>query len=159
MAISHLFWMFCCIGGLSVEIPVMLSKDESISRWSAHIHPWERHSHTVHVCSPAKAPVGLYDLQVHIVCLDGQRSFTIGSFVLLCRLMWWWWWWWWWPLLLSWFTGILYFSDDTVYIPFEDQRDEYVKKDFGFLYMGTPHNVISRPWSFGQVSSCKENQP
>ncbi|CDQ74615.1 unnamed protein product [Oncorhynchus mykiss] len=39
---------------------------------------------------------------------------------------------------------------DDVYIPFEDQRDEYVKKDFGFLYMGTPHNVISRPWSFGQ---------
>uniref|UniRef100_A0A8C7TLK8 Transglutaminase-like domain-containing protein n=1 Tax=Oncorhynchus mykiss TaxID=8022 RepID=A0A8C7TLK8_ONCMY len=79
------------LGGLSVEIPVMLSKDESISR----------HSHTVHVCSPAKAPVGL-------------------------------------P------------PSPHLYIPFEDQRDEYVKKDFGFLYMGTPHNVISRPWSFGQ---------
>uniref|UniRef100_A0A8C7GAI5 Transglutaminase N-terminal domain-containing protein n=1 Tax=Oncorhynchus kisutch TaxID=8019 RepID=A0A8C7GAI5_ONCKI len=52
-----------------------------------HIHPGERHSQsvTVHVCSPAKAPVGLYDLQVHIVCLDGQRSFAIGSFVLLCN--------------------------------------------------------------------------
>uniref|UniRef100_A0A8C7TLJ8 Transglutaminase-like domain-containing protein n=1 Tax=Oncorhynchus mykiss TaxID=8022 RepID=A0A8C7TLJ8_ONCMY len=73
------------LGGLSVEIPVMLSKDESISR----------HSHTVHVCSPAKAPVGLPPSPHY-------------------------------------------------------QRDEYVKKDFGFLYMGTPHNVISRPWSFGQ---------
>ncbi|XP_029579021.1 protein-glutamine gamma-glutamyltransferase 5 [Salmo trutta] len=119
------------LGGMSVEIPVMLSKDESISRWSAHIHPGERHSQpvTVHVCSPAKAPVGLYDLQVHIVCLDGQRSFAIGSFVLLCN-----------PWL----------QYDAVYIPFEDQRNEYVKNDFGILYMGTPHNVISRPWSFGQ---------
>ncbi|KAM9505058.1 protein-glutamine gamma-glutamyltransferase 5-like [Salvelinus alpinus] len=45
------------------------------------------------------------------------------------------------------FTALL---DDTVYIPFEDQRDEYVKNDIEFLHMGTPHNVISRPWSFGQ---------
>uniref|UniRef100_A0A8C8ES48 Transglutaminase-like domain-containing protein n=1 Tax=Oncorhynchus tshawytscha TaxID=74940 RepID=A0A8C8ES48_ONCTS len=129
--VTMLSYLLSPLCGLSVEIPVMLSKDESISRWSAHIHPGGRHSQsvTVHVCSPAKAPVGLYDLQVHIVCLDGQRSFAIGSFVVLCN-----------PWL----------QYDTVYIPFEDQRDEYIKNDLGFLYMGTPHNVISRPWSFGQ---------
>lgn len=42
-------------------------------------------------------------------------------------------------------------TDDDVYIPFEDQREEYVANDAGLLFMGTAVNLVSRPWSFDQV--------
>lgn len=38
-----------------------------------------------------------------------------------------------------------------MYIPFEDQREEYVQNDSGLLFMGTAMNLVSRPWSFDQV--------
>lgn len=38
-----------------------------------------------------------------------------------------------------------------MHIPFEDQREEYVQKDSGLLFMGTDKNIVSRPWSFDQV--------
>ena len=37
-------------------------------------------------------------------------------------------------------------------MPYDEQREEYVTKDHGVLYMGATSNVISRPWIFGQVS-------
>lgn len=42
-------------------------------------------------------------------------------------------------------------TEDEVYIPFEDQREEYVQNDSGLLFMGTAKNLVSRPWSFDQV--------
>lgn len=44
-----------------------------------------------------------------------------------------------------------FLAADVVYIPFEDQREEYVLSDSGLLFMGTPANLVSRPWSFDQV--------
>lgn len=38
-----------------------------------------------------------------------------------------------------------------MFIPFEDQREEYVQNDSGLLFMGTAMNLVSRPWSFDQV--------
>lgn len=37
-----------------------------------------------------------------------------------------------------------------MYIPFEDQREEYIQSDSGLLCMGTAINMVSRPWSFDQ---------
>lgn len=45
----------------------------------------------------------------------------------------------------------LLLAEDAVYVPFEDQREEYVQNDSGLLFMGTPMNLVSRPWSFDQV--------
>ena len=45
----------------------------------------------------------------------------------------------------------LWLAEDTVHIPFEDQREEYVQNDSGLLFMGTTKNLVSRPWSFDQV--------
>lgn len=42
-------------------------------------------------------------------------------------------------------------AEDAVYIPFEDQREEYVQSDSGLLFMGTAVNTATRPWSFDQV--------
>lgn len=49
----------------------------------------------------------------------------------------------------------LFLTEDTVHIPFEDQREEYVQKDSGLLFMGTAKNMVSRPWSFDQVWKWK----
>ncbi|XP_067096222.1 protein-glutamine gamma-glutamyltransferase 5-like isoform X1 [Osmerus mordax] len=119
------------IGGLSVEIPVTFSNRRTVTQWSAQIHPGDVHSRslTLHLCSPPLSPVGLYKLQVNILRTHSRRTYAIGSFVLLCN-----------PWL----------QEDPVYMPSEEQREEYVKKDHGVLYMGTPSNVISRPWIFGQ---------
>lgn len=36
-------------------------------------------------------------------------------------------------------------------MPLEVQTQEYVKSDYGMLYMGSHLNISKRPWSFGQV--------
>uniref|UniRef100_A0A3B3UH76 Transglutaminase 5, like n=1 Tax=Poecilia latipinna TaxID=48699 RepID=A0A3B3UH76_9TELE len=82
---------------------------------------------SVTVSSPASAPVGCYKFQLYVFTQDGQKSFVVGDFILLCN-----------P----------WCSEDAVYIPFEDQREEYVLSDSGLLFMGTPNNLVSRPWSF-----------
>lgn len=45
----------------------------------------------------------------------------------------------------------VFLAEDTVYIPFEDQREEYIQSDFGLLFMGSGTNIVARPWSFDQV--------
>lgn len=43
-----------------------------------------------------------------------------------------------------------------MYIPFEDQREEYIQNDSGLLFMGTALNLVSRPWSFDQVRMSQQ---
>ncbi|KAG7471968.1 hypothetical protein MATL_G00103580 [Megalops atlanticus] len=119
------------LGGLYIEFPAVLSKDSFHTEWGALIQSGDVYplSVTVHFTTSSRSPVGLYSLQLHILSWNQQHDYIIGKFVLLCN-----------PWCQS----------DSVYIPFEDQREEYVKNDFGLLYMGTPHNVISQPWAFGQ---------
>ncbi|KAJ8340707.1 hypothetical protein SKAU_G00353400 [Synaphobranchus kaupii] len=119
------------IGDLFIEFPANLSQDTSCPGWGAQVQPRGVHplSITVHITSCPQAPVGLYSLQLHLLSSYWQQSYTIATFILLYN-----------PWCQS----------DSVYISSEDQRQEYVKNDFGLLYMGTPHNVISRPWAFGQ---------
>ncbi|XP_036386161.1 transglutaminase 5, like [Megalops cyprinoides] len=119
------------LGDLYVEFPATFSKPQHHSRWSAEVQPGESYSQsvTVHIFAPAHSPVGCYDLHLHLLSQPWQRSYKIGEFVLLCNP--------WCPA-------------DSVYIQNESQREEYVKNDFGFLYMGTPKNMAARPWEFGQ---------
>ncbi|KAM4610653.1 protein-glutamine gamma-glutamyltransferase 2-like [Polymixia lowei] len=120
------------LGGLSERIPVRLSRKRSHSlKWSARVFPGDRHpqSVAVHLCSPALSSVGVYRLLVHIESTRGTRSYAVGSFVLLCN-----------PWL----------KDDPVFMPLDIHIEEYVKSDFGMVYMGTSLNVSQRPWSFGQ---------
>ncbi|XP_030642559.1 protein-glutamine gamma-glutamyltransferase 5-like [Chanos chanos] len=119
------------LGDLAVELHSVISKNGCSANWAAWIHPGEIYprSVVVNICTSCQAPLGLYDLQVHTLNSSGQHVYVIGHFVLLYNP--------WHPY-------------DTVYIPSEEQREEYVKNDTGILYVGTPHNVIRRPWSFGQ---------
>ncbi|XP_044207376.1 protein-glutamine gamma-glutamyltransferase 5-like [Thunnus albacares] len=120
------------LGSLSEKIPVQFSDKWSDPRcWSAKIYPsnMRPQSVVIHVCSPVLSSVALYDLLVHIETIQDRRSYAVGSFVLLCN-----------PWL----------KDDPVYMPLDVQIQEYIKSDYGLVYMGTHLNISKRPWSFGQ---------
>ncbi|XP_040009880.1 protein-glutamine gamma-glutamyltransferase 2-like [Xiphias gladius] len=121
-----------CLGGLSETIPVQFSDMQSDPhQWSAKIYPGNMHpaSVTIYICSPVLSSVALYDLLVHIETKWNRRSYAVGTFVLLCN-----------PWL----------NDDTVYMPLDVHKQEYIKSDYGLVYMGSNININQRPWSFGQ---------
>ncbi|XP_035634458.1 transglutaminase 5, like isoform X1 [Oncorhynchus keta] len=119
------------LGQLYAEFPVTFSKQRSTSRWSAYFTPkgLNPNSPSLYISSPASSSIGRYSVQLHVLTQHGQKGYVVGDFVLLCN-----------P----------WCHEDAVYIPFEDQREEYVNNDSGLLYMGTPKNLESRPWSFDQ---------
>ncbi|CAI5686806.1 unnamed protein product [Oreochromis niloticus] len=112
-------------------MPVTFSKSSSKSSWNAYIDPeeWNPLKPSIYICSPASASVGSYRFQLCVLTQDGQKSSAYGNFILLCN-----------P----------WCSEDTVYIPFEDQREEYIQSDSGLLFMGSGTNIVARPWSFDQ---------
>lgn len=40
-------------------------------------------------------------------------------------------------------------------MPLDVHKEEYIKSDYGLVYMGTNLNVIKQPWLFGQVCDNK----
>uniref|UniRef100_A0A3Q3VWI2 protein-glutamine gamma-glutamyltransferase n=1 Tax=Mola mola TaxID=94237 RepID=A0A3Q3VWI2_MOLML len=119
------------LGNLYVLIPVTFSKKVSSSPWKAYIDPSGQNlqSPSIFICPPASASVGHYRFQLRVFTRNSWKTCAFGRFILLCN-----------P----------WCREDTVYIPFEDQREEYVQNDSGLLFMGTPVNPVSRPWSFDQ---------
>uniref|UniRef100_A0A672J4R4 protein-glutamine gamma-glutamyltransferase n=1 Tax=Salarias fasciatus TaxID=181472 RepID=A0A672J4R4_SALFA len=125
-------WLEVCLGRLSERIPVRISDRSCCSlAWWAAVYPGDVHSQsvTVHLCSPVQSSVATYQLLLHIEDANCRMSYVVGTFVLLCN-----------PWL----------KDDPVYMPLDVHIQEYVKSDYGLIYMGTHLNVRSRPWSFGQ---------
>ncbi|KAK9515699.1 hypothetical protein VZT92_026325 [Zoarces viviparus] len=119
------------LGTRSERIPVQFSEERyNPYSWSAKIYPGDVHPQSVmvHICSPVKSSVALHHLELHIETRQSRRSYRLGEFVLLYN-----------PWL----------KDDPVYIPLDVQRQEYIKSDYGVVYMGT-HQHNRRPWSFGQ---------
>lgn len=49
----------------------------------------------------------------------------------------------------------LCFPADLVYMPLDVHKEEYIKSDYGLVYMGTNLNVMKQPWLFGQVCDNK----
>ncbi|KAM9409024.1 transglutaminase 5, like [Pholidichthys leucotaenia] len=119
------------LGNLYVVMPVTFSKSAPSSTWKAYIDPERLNLQrpSIFISSPASAFVGCYKFQLCVFTQDGQRSCAYGRFTMLCN-----------P----------WCSDDNVFIPFEDQREEYIESDSGLLFMGTAMNLVSRPWSFDQ---------
>lgn len=120
------------LGRLYVVMPVTFSENASSTGWRAHMDPRNGNllNPSIFISSPASASVGRYRVQLCVVSRSrGKKSCAFGRFILLCN-----------P----------WCSEDTVFIPFEDQKDEYVLNDSGLLFMGTSKNLVSRPWSFDQ---------
>ncbi|XP_075882707.1 protein-glutamine gamma-glutamyltransferase 5-like isoform X2 [Nelusetta ayraudi] len=120
------------LGNFSQWFPVQAAKQPSNPEsWSAKIHPGDLHGQSllVHICSPVRSSVGAYGLEVTIETAGNRRSYAVGTLVVLCN-----------PWL----------EEDPVYLPAEEQREEYVRSDYGLVYMGSNLNPSGRPWSFGQ---------
>ncbi|KAK2857955.1 hypothetical protein Q7C36_005874 [Tachysurus vachellii] len=120
---------------LACDIPITSSKVTSQSQWTAYfqhgmMNPRAPHKAFVCVSSPPTAIVGVY--QLYLVSRNGSYSCRIGQITLLCN-----------PWCI----------DDSVYLPDENQREEYVRNDFGVLYQGTPKQINHRPWDFDQYES------
>ncbi|XP_049997636.1 protein-glutamine gamma-glutamyltransferase 4 isoform X1 [Alexandromys fortis] len=41
-------------------------------------------------------------------------------------------------------------ADDSVYMPSEEERAEYILNDTGYIYMGFAKQIKEKPWTFGQ---------
>ncbi|CAL8340391.1 unnamed protein product [Merluccius merluccius] len=119
------------LGRLYVKRKVIFPKRAIPSKWGAYFNPegLNLQCPSILISTPASASVGTYRIQLFVATPRGRRGFQVGSFVLLCN---------------PWCT------EDTVFIPFEDEREEYVQNDSGLLFMGTPGNLVARPWSFDQ---------
>ncbi|XP_042349937.1 transglutaminase 5, like [Plectropomus leopardus] len=119
------------LGHLYVVMPVTFDEKDCPFRWSAYIDPngLNLQNPSIFISSPVTASVGRYRFQVCVISNNGMKTCAFGKFILLCN-----------P----------WCREDTVYIPFEDQREEYILNDSGLLYLGTAMNTVSRPWSFDQ---------
>nr|XP_061802171.1 protein-glutamine gamma-glutamyltransferase 5-like [Nerophis lumbriciformis] len=120
------------LGEMSAKMLVRFyNKGSDPHKWSAWINPGDI-GHcvvTVHICAPVLSSVAQYRLMVHFEGAHERSSYVAGLFVLLCN-----------PWL----------KEDPVYMPNDAQREEYVKSDYGVIYMGTDLNYNQRPWLFGQ---------
>ncbi|KAM4705111.1 protein-glutamine gamma-glutamyltransferase 4 [Rhinophrynus dorsalis] len=98
------------------------------NQWSAAICHSNDKEYMVAVNTPANAIVGKYMLSVitgkGIVYIPGDKPIY-----LICN-----------P----------WCKDDTVYMPDEAARKEYVQNDTGYIYIGSANKISSRPWNFGQ---------
>uniref|UniRef100_A0A8C8E084 protein-glutamine gamma-glutamyltransferase n=1 Tax=Oryzias sinensis TaxID=183150 RepID=A0A8C8E084_9TELE len=122
------------LGRLSLTLPVTSSQNSPLSDWNAYFDPKSNNfrNPSILIRPSASAPVGYYEFQVFVVPQIGLGSPSFSSFVLLCN-----------P----------WCSEDSVFLPFEDQREEYVLRDYGLVFMGTPMNTVSRPWSYDLFES------
>uniref|UniRef100_A0A8C9WYZ8 protein-glutamine gamma-glutamyltransferase n=1 Tax=Sander lucioperca TaxID=283035 RepID=A0A8C9WYZ8_SANLU len=119
------------LGRLYMIMPVTFSKNIPSSQWKAYMDPegLNLQNPSIFISSPASASVGCYGFQLCVFTQGSQKTCAFGKFILLCN-----------P----------WCHEDVVYIPFEDQREEYIQNDSGLLFMGTAMNIVSRPWSFDQ---------
>ncbi|XP_041639534.1 transglutaminase 5, like [Cheilinus undulatus] len=119
------------IGRLYAIMPVTLTKKVSPTHWKAFMDPesLDLMNPSIFISSPVSSSVGCYRFQLCVFTQDRQKKRAVGRFILLCN-----------P----------WCREDEVYIPFEDQREEYILNDSGLLFMGTPMNMVARPWSFDQ---------
>ncbi|ELW48107.1 Protein-glutamine gamma-glutamyltransferase Z [Tupaia chinensis] len=81
--------------------------------------------------TPANAVIGYYTLKIEIIQGQGpSATYPVGTFILLFN---------------PWST------EDDVYLPSEILLQEYIMKDYGFVYKGHEKFITSWPWNFGQA--------
>ncbi|CAM5111712.1 unnamed protein product [Natator depressus] len=95
--------------------------------WCANISNTNGKECLVTVTSPADAAVGKYFLSVK----TGSHIYNPGNKVVYV-------------LFNPWCEA------DTVFMPNDTERLEYVLSDTGYIYVGSVQNIVGRPWNFGQ---------
>ncbi|XP_040595634.1 protein-glutamine gamma-glutamyltransferase 4 isoform X3 [Mesocricetus auratus] len=89
--------------------------------WQVKIAKQSGSKVTLSIISAADAVVGQYSLHMN--------SYNAGVFLLIFN-----------P----------WCADDTVYLPSEEEREEYILNDTGYIYMGFAKQIKEKPWTFGQ---------
>ena len=75
-------------GDLYVQIPVNFSKQPVQPQWAAYFHAdslADPQTLTLYLCTPASAPVGTYQLQLHVLSTYQHKTYRVGQFTLLCN--------------------------------------------------------------------------
>ncbi|XP_072268374.1 protein-glutamine gamma-glutamyltransferase 4 [Pyxicephalus adspersus] len=103
--------------------PTDLKKD-----WSATICGCHGNEYTIAVNSPANAIIGKYQLSI----ITGRGVIYVERDC---------------PIYLLFNPWC---EDDAVYMPDEEERQEYVLNDTGYIYVGSTSKITARPWNFGQ---------
>ncbi|XP_063106254.1 protein-glutamine gamma-glutamyltransferase Z isoform X2 [Cavia porcellus] len=84
----------------------------------------------VSLFTPASAAIGHYTLRMEIAQSQGHSlTYLLGTFILLFN---------------PWST------EDDVYLPSETLLQEYIMRDYGFVYKGHDSFITSWPWNYGQ---------
>ncbi|XP_038605983.1 protein-glutamine gamma-glutamyltransferase E [Tachyglossus aculeatus] len=81
------------------------------------------------ITSPPNSPVGRYQLSVQISSRGKVSSVALGPFVQLFN-----------PWL----------KEDSVFLNSEAEREEYVLKDYGIIYVGSVNRIDMVGWNYGQ---------
>ncbi|XP_023570521.1 protein-glutamine gamma-glutamyltransferase 2 [Octodon degus] len=97
--------------------------------WSASAVDQQDSSLSLLLSTPANAPIGLYHLSLETSTGYQGSSFSLGHFTLLFNA--------WCPA-------------DAVYVNSDQERQEYVLTQQGFIYQGSAKFIKSIPWNFGQ---------
>uniref|UniRef100_A0A6J0UPR5 Protein 4.2-like isoform X2 n=1 Tax=Pogona vitticeps TaxID=103695 RepID=A0A6J0UPR5_9SAUR len=116
--------------GSLVEIPI--SRLDNWTGWEAAVDAQDASSWSLVVTAPPDAPVGHYALLLrHVSALGQATQCPLASFALLFN---------------PWCRG------DSVFLPNEAQRQEYVLNQDGTIYWGLEEAPQEQPWDFGQLS-------
>ncbi|XP_053429950.1 protein-glutamine gamma-glutamyltransferase 2 [Nycticebus coucang] len=106
-----------------------LSEALEENAWSASVVKQENSILSLQINSPANAPIGLYRLTLEISSGLQGSSHVLGHFTLLFNA--------WCPA-------------DSVYLELEEEQEEYVLTQQGFIYQGSAKFIKTIPWNFGQ---------
>ncbi|XP_072917692.1 protein-glutamine gamma-glutamyltransferase 2-like [Hemitrygon akajei] len=115
--------------GTSDKVEFQLSSSLSSNSWNAVPEKNVGSQLTLSMCSPPTSKIGCFSLKMVCTTQGHSKQFQLGEFILLFN-----------P----------WCSDDSVFLPSEDQRKEYVLNDLGLIFLGTNKNIESRGWNFGQ---------
>ncbi|XP_030065145.1 protein-glutamine gamma-glutamyltransferase 4 [Microcaecilia unicolor] len=109
-------------------VGIELKSASDSNRWKAVISKKSGNECFIRVKSPADAIVGRYCLSV---ITQDNKCYTPenNAFYILFN-----------P----------WCADDTVFMPNESERWEYILNDTGYIYVGSENHISGRPWNYGQ---------
>lgn len=123
--------------GTLIYLPISKSarsQSQDTSKWTGNIIELNGAVLDVRMGIPANAAVGVWKLSftVKLAGTKDLRSYTAREAIYILFNPW--------------------CKDDTVYLPREDARQEYVLADIGKVYMGSYMRPLGTRWSYGQFS-------
>ncbi|XP_071973968.1 protein-glutamine gamma-glutamyltransferase 5-like isoform X2 [Engystomops pustulosus] len=97
--------------------------------WNASVINEDKTSLEIKIFPPADAIIGLHTLNLQISNFPQARIYSLGEFIILFNA--------WCP-------------DDAVYLQDQEERNEYVMNENGFIFVGNADYISKCSWNFGQ---------